>query len=68
MATQDLRTTHSTTEWLERRRRAPRLRLSNALCAQIHNRMPLMLGLEDFAHWLGTPDDRAALLRPEMWP
>jgi hypothetical protein len=46
----------------------------NALCAQIHNRMPLILAPEDFACWLGTPDDRAALLRPfpaddmEMWP
>jgi putative SOS response-associated peptidase YedK len=46
----------------------------NALCAQIHNRMPLMLAQEDFASWLGTPDMRAALLRPfpaddmEMWP
>jgi putative SOS response-associated peptidase YedK len=46
----------------------------NELCAQIHNRMPLMLAPEDFASWLGTPDMRAALLRPfpaddmEMWP
>jgi putative SOS response-associated peptidase YedK len=36
--------------------------------------MPLMLAPEDFAGWLGTSDDRAALLRPfpaddmEMWP
>lgn len=36
----------------------------NALCAQIHNRMPLMLAPEDFASWLGTPGMRAALLRP----
>jgi len=47
---------------------------SNALCARIHNRMPVMLAPEDFAAWLATPDDRAALLRPfpardmEMWP
>jgi putative SOS response-associated peptidase YedK len=46
----------------------------NALCAQIHNRMPLMLAPDDFAGWLATPDDRAARLRPfpapdmEMWP
>lgn len=46
----------------------------NELTAQVHNRMPLMLAPEDFASWLGTPDDRAALLRPfpaddmEMWP
>jgi putative SOS response-associated peptidase YedK len=46
----------------------------NALCAQIHNRMPLMLAPGDFALWLGTSNDRAALLRPfpahhmEMWP
>jgi putative SOS response-associated peptidase YedK len=45
----------------------------NALCAQIHNRMPLMLAPEDFAAWLGTPAERAAILRPfptdemEMW-
>ena len=36
--------------------------------------MPLMLAPEDFAGWLGKPDERAALLRPfpaddmEMWP
>ena len=46
----------------------------NALCAQIHNRMPLMLAPEDFASWFGTADGRTALLRPfpahdmEMWP
>jgi putative SOS response-associated peptidase YedK len=46
----------------------------NALCAQVHNRMPVMLAPEDFAHWLGTPTLRQALLRPfpahemEMWP
>jgi putative SOS response-associated peptidase YedK len=39
-----------------------------------NNRMPLMLAPEDFTGWLGTPEDRAALLRPfpaddmEMWP
>jgi putative SOS response-associated peptidase YedK len=36
--------------------------------------MPLMLAPEDFAAWLGKPDEWAALLRPfpademEMWP
>jgi putative SOS response-associated peptidase YedK len=36
--------------------------------------MPLLIAPEDFARWLGTPDDRAALLRlfpahdMEMWP
>jgi SOS response associated peptidase (SRAP) len=34
----------------------------NALCAQTHNRMPLMLAPEDFAAWLGKPDEWAALL------
>jgi hypothetical protein len=28
-----------------------------------NNRMPLMLAPEDFTGWLGTPEDRAALLR-----
>jgi putative SOS response-associated peptidase YedK len=46
----------------------------NALTAQVHNRMPLMLAAEDFSGWLGSLDDRAALLHPfpaeemEMWP
>lgn len=46
----------------------------NALCAPIHDRMPVMLAREDWQHWLGTPDDRRALLKPftpermQCWP
>lgn len=46
----------------------------NELCAPIHNRMPVMLGQEEWAGWLGTPDQRKALLRSfpvermECWP
>lgn len=35
----------------------------NALCAPIHNRMPVILAPEDWPRWLATPDDRKALLR-----
>lgn len=35
----------------------------NAVCAPIHNRMPVMLAQDDWAGWLGTPDQRRALLR-----
>jgi len=46
----------------------------NELCAPIHNRMPVILAPEDWPRWLGTPDDRRALLKPvpsermECWP
>ena len=46
----------------------------NALCAQVHDRMPVMLAPEDWNAWLGTPEQRWALLRPfpaddmTMWP
>jgi putative SOS response-associated peptidase YedK len=40
----------------------------NALCAPIHNRMPVILDPADFPAWLGettaTPDELQALLRP----
>ena len=35
----------------------------NALCAPIHDRMPVILSPEDWDKWLATPDDRKALLR-----
>jgi putative SOS response-associated peptidase YedK len=47
---------------------------TNSLCAEVHDRMPVMLVPEDFSKWLGTPEDRAALMKPfdsndmEMWP
>ena len=46
----------------------------NALCATIHDRMPVMLAPEDFAPWLSNPEERANLLKPypadrmELWP
>lgn len=47
----------------------------NALCAPIHDRMPVILPREDWPRWLGTPDDRKAVLRRpfpaarmECWP
>jgi putative SOS response-associated peptidase YedK len=46
----------------------------NELCRQVHNRMPLMVSPEQWPRWLGTTEDRVALLRPfdaermEMWP
>jgi putative SOS response-associated peptidase YedK len=36
----------------------------NALCAPIHNRMPVMLEQDDWRKWFGTPDERGSLLRP----
>jgi putative SOS response-associated peptidase YedK len=40
----------------------------NALCARIHNRMPVIIDPADFPAWLGettaTPDELQALLRP----
>ena len=46
----------------------------NALCAEVHDRMPLMLARAEWGRWLAGPEERAALLRPfpaeqmEMWP
>ena len=46
----------------------------NELCAQVHNRMPVMLSRNDWEAWLLTPGERVKLLRPfsadqmEMWP
>jgi putative SOS response-associated peptidase YedK len=46
----------------------------NQLCSTVHDRMPLILGREDWSAWLATPDDRKALLRPfpadlmQTWP
>jgi putative SOS response-associated peptidase YedK len=46
----------------------------NTICAPIHNRMPVILGQDDWAKWLGTPEDRKKLLhafpveRMECWP
>jgi putative SOS response-associated peptidase YedK len=46
----------------------------NALCAPIHDRMPVILAPEDWDKWLATRDDRKALLRSyprekmECWP
>jgi putative SOS response-associated peptidase YedK len=46
----------------------------NALCAPIHNRMPVILAQDDWPAWLGTPEERKSLLRSfpaermECWP
>jgi putative SOS response-associated peptidase YedK len=46
----------------------------NVLCAQIQDRMPVMLAPEDWGRWLGTREQRMSLLRPfsatdmMMWP
>ena len=46
----------------------------NALCAPIHNRMPVILAKDYWVRWLGTVDDRKSLLRSfpadrmECWP
>lgn len=46
----------------------------NALCATIHDRMPVMLAPNDFANWLAGAEERAKLLKPfpadqmELWP
>jgi len=46
----------------------------NPLCAEVHDRMPLMLGQEDWDAWLASPEERAKLVRPfpadrmEYWP
>jgi putative SOS response-associated peptidase YedK len=42
---------------------------ANELCAALHNRMPVILMEEEWARWLGSPDDRKALLRiyPAEW-
>ena len=47
----------------------------NALCAPIHDRMPVMLAQDDWTGWLGTPEQRKVLAprqfpaeRMECWP
>jgi putative SOS response-associated peptidase YedK len=48
----------------------------NAVCAPIHDRMPVILAPEDWPRWLGAAEDRKALLargsfpadRMECWP
>lgn len=46
----------------------------NEMMAELHNRMPVILEPGEWDGWLGTPDDRAALLRSlpavrmECWP
>ncbi len=46
----------------------------NVLCARVHNRMPVMLAPEQWSGWLGTAEERDALLKPfpaddmTMWP
>jgi putative SOS response-associated peptidase YedK len=47
---------------------------SNELVADIHDRMPVILKLEDYDRWLGNEPDPRDLLRPfpaelmRMWP
>jgi putative SOS response-associated peptidase YedK len=47
---------------------------ANALVAEIHDRMPLILASEDYVRWLGDEPDPADLMRPfpaepmRMWP
>jgi putative SOS response-associated peptidase YedK len=36
----------------------------NELCIDVHDRMPVLLAPEDFPGWLGTPEQRAGLMRP----
>jgi len=40
----------------------------NSLCAPIHNRMPVMLAKDDWATWLGTPEDRIGVLGRAIFP
>ncbi len=46
----------------------------NELCAEVHDRMPVILAPDDWERWLSTPEERAKLLKPfpaaqmEMWP
>lgn len=48
----------------------------NAICAPLHNRMPVMLAQDDWPRWLGTVEERKAVLaraafpaeRMECWP
>jgi putative SOS response-associated peptidase YedK len=46
----------------------------NALCATVHDRMPVILGPDEWARWLGRIEDRRSLLRSfpaeqmELWP
>jgi len=59
-------------------RRAPAFAIitvpPNELVAQIHNRMPAILGSADYERWLGDESDPHDLLRPfpselmRMWP
>jgi putative SOS response-associated peptidase YedK len=49
--------------------------MPNAVCAPIHDRMPVMLAPEEWAKWLGSAEERSALLvhpfpagRMECWP
>ncbi len=46
----------------------------NKLCAEVHDRMPVILAPESWNAWLGTPEERKALMVPfpaddmTMWP
>ncbi len=46
----------------------------NGLCAEIHDRMPVMLAKDDWAAWMKGPDERRSLLRSfpaermQYWP
>jgi putative SOS response-associated peptidase YedK len=47
---------------------------ANALVAEIHDRMPVILALADYSRWLGEEPDPRDLMRPfpadlmRMWP
>lgn len=40
----------------------------NAVCAPLHTRMPVMLAQDDWGRWLGTPDQRRAILSHAAFP
>src|SRR5579862_8229396 len=40
----------------------------NAVCARIHNRMPVMLARDDWSNWLGTLEERNAVLTHASLP
>jgi putative SOS response-associated peptidase YedK len=46
----------------------------NELCAQVHDRMPVILAPDAWSAWLATPENRFALIKPfpatdmTMWP
>lgn len=46
----------------------------NALCATVHDRMPVILDPDDYSRWLGSEADPRDLLRPypaekmQAWP